>query len=887
MTPDPAPRRFRLPWRDAARVAADVDAELDFHLAACAQELVAEGWAPADARREAERRFGDVERTRRYCRTQDHGGQRRARIGTTLEELAHDARHALRQLRAAPGFTAVALLTLALGIGANTAIFSVVRGVVLRPLPYAEPERVVRVFETTRAGERSAVSPTNFADWRDQARSFAGLAAITGGDATLTRAGAEPLVVEQQWATAELFAVLGTRPIVGRVFAPGDDRVGAPRIAVLGEGLWRRAFGADPGVVGRTVTIDGEPYDVVGVVPAGAGFPVQGELWTPLELDPAELPTMRGAHYLRVVGRLAPGATVESAAAEMRAIGARLAQQYPRWNEGEGADVAGARDAMVGEVRTPLLVLLAAVGLVLLVACANVANLLLARGVGRAGEMAVRAALGAGRGRLARQLLTESAVLALLGGLLGTAVAVGLTRLFVRYAPTDLPRLAEVRVDGTVLAVALLTVVVVGALAGVGPALQSGRVGLDRALREGGRGGVGRGGLRVVDGIAAAEMALAVMLLVGAGLLVRSFDRLRQVDPGFVPEQALSFTVTLPEATYESPDRQRRFAEALVARVGALPGARSAGATFLLPLAGGYYGLSVETLDDQPVTIEPQPSAQIRTATPGFFAAMGIRLVQGRGITAADRAGAPPVVVVNETAARRLFPDGRAIGRRITLGTKRDGVPFGGEIVGIVGDVRQRGLDADALPEVYASHDQWPFRDLAVVVRAAGDPAALASGVRAIVRDLDPNLPVSTLATLEEVVGASVARPRFYMLLLGGFAAAALLLAAIGVYGVISYAVGRRTREIGVRLALGATSGRVLREVVGRGLALATIGLVVGGAGALVVTRLLRSLLFGVGATDPVAFAGAALLLVAVAVGAAIVPARRAARVSPIAAMRE
>jgi predicted permease len=879
----PTPHRFHLPARDAARRAADVDAELEFHLEACAQELVAQGWAPDAARAEAARRFGDLDYTRRYCRTQDAGGERRARLVTWLEELAHDARHALRQLRTAPGFAAVALLTLALGIGANTAIFSVVYGVLLRPLPYAESERLVRVFETSE-GSRNTVSPPNFLDWRAQGTAFASLAALSDETVSLARQGADPERVSSAAVTANLFDVLGTRALLGRTFAREDDAWGSARVVVVDEALWRRAFGADPALLGRSLTLDGEAYTVIGIVPHGTGFPADAELFTPLRLDPAELPTMRGAHYLRVVGRLKPGVTVEQAGSEMATIMRRLEQQYPDQNTGAGTAVQGLRDVLTQEVRVPLLVLLGAVGLVLLIACVNVANLLLARGVGRAGEIAVRAALGAGRGRIARQLLTESVALALLGGVLGAGLAVLGTRAFVHLAPGDVPRLDAVRVDGTVLLATLAMAIVVGALAGLGPALQSGRSDLNRVLREGGRGAVGRR-LRAVEGLAVAEMALAVTLLVGAGLLVRSFDKLRAVDPGFRPERVLTFDVSLPSASYEPVERKRAFADALLARLRALPEARDVAVAFGLPMCGVSFGLTFD-IASRPLPPAQQPATSVRFASPGYFAALGIPLVRGRAFTADDRGGAPPVLVINETAARRFFPGRDPIGERVALGMTRDSVRLGGEIVGVVGDVHDFGLDAEAQPQMYAPFDQWPMSYLSVVVRTTGEPTALAAAARRIVRELDPTLPVARLTTLEQSVAESVARPRFYMLLLGSFAATALVLAAVGVYGVIAYAVGRRTREIGVRLALGATAAQVLRGVVGRALALGLAGLVLGTLGAVAATRLMRGLLFGVGPTDPLAFGVAAVALLAVAVAAAWVPARRAARVSPVAAMR-
>ena len=880
-------RAFRWPTRSTAQVAADVDAELEFHLEQQARDLVAAGWPRDTARAEAERRFGDLAYTRRYCRTQDQGLERRTRAALALGALTDDARFALRQLRRQPGFAAVALLTLALGIGANTAIFSVVHGVLLRPLPFADPGRLVRIAETSR-GELNTVSPTNFVDWREQSRSFTGMAAVSNGQAALTGAG-EPEQLRYAQATAQLFDVLGVPPLLGRTFAAGDDRWGGPRVVVLNEGLWRRRFGADPGIVGRPVVLDGESYEVIGVVPAEGAYPSTAELWTPLAFDPAELPGMRGAHWLRVLARLRPDVEVAQGAAEMAAIARRLERQYPEKNTAAGTDVAVLHDVMVGDVRTPLLVLLGAVGVVLLIACANVANLLLARAVGREGEIAVRAALGAGRGRIVRQLATESVVLALLGGAAGAAVAVLGVRALVAVTPDGVvPRLDTVRVDGTVLGVTLALAVLVGLLFGLAPVVQGMRLSLDRTLREGGRGtGGSRRAVRAVDVLAGAEIALAVVLVAGAALLIRSFDRLRAVDPGVDVARVVTFDLQLPEARYGELDLQRAFNERLLGELRALPGVQHAGAVFGLPFSGFAYSLSFEVAGRPPVAPGERPSIQIRVATPDYFAAVGIPVRRGRGFGADDRAGAGRVILVNEAAARRFFPGQEPLGQQMSLGWTRDSVRMGGTIVGVVGDVRQFGLAEQPLPEIYVPYAQWPVDFTSIVLRTAGDPDAILAAARERVRQLDPALPLARVTTLERLAADTVAQPRFYMLLLGGFAALALVLAAVGVYGVIAYAVGRRTREIGVRMALGATSRRVLRDVVLRALALGGAGLAVGLVGALAATRLLRSQLYEVAPTDPATFAAVAVLLLLVAVAAAWVPARRASRVSPTAAMRE
>jgi predicted permease len=879
-------RTFRLPWRTGAQVARDVDEELAFHLDMRTQELVGEGVPPDAARAQARREFGDVEYTRRYCRTLDAAAERSTRRAERLDELAQDVRYALRQLRRSPGFALVAVLTLALGIGANTAIFSVVNGVLLRPLPFREPDRLVRVFSLDE-GKRAAVSPLDFADWRDQARSFEGLAAVNALTLNLT-GGGEPERLEGASVSAALFSVLGVRPIAGRTFAPSEDAPGAPRLVLLGEPLWRRRFGADPGLVGRTVLLDGEVYTVVGIVPAASAYPAGAEVWTPLDLS--QEARSRGARYLRVIGRLAPGTAASAAGAEMAAIARRLEEQDPDHNTGFGAAVVPLHQQIVGEVRTPLLVLLGAVGFVLLIACANVANLLLARAIGREGELAVRAALGAGRGRIVRQLLTESLLLALLGSAAGVALAAAAMRAFVAAVPDDLPRVAEVGIDGTVLLATAGAALATGLLFGLAPALQASTPILVGTLKQGGRGASGHAGRRrASDALVVAEVALAVVLLAGAGLLTRSFTRLLEVDPGFRPERVTTFTVTLPPAKYGKDAQLQAFAAALVERLARLPGAQSAAVVSGLPLSDAGFSLSF-TVDGRPAP-DPgaEPSAQVRVATPAYFATMGIPLVRGRAFTERDRDGSPQVVVINREAARRFFPGEDPLGRRVQLGWTRDSVRMGGEIVGVVGDVRQFGLDAAPVPEIYAPYDQFPLDELSAVVRSTADEqdqAAVLAAVWGAVGELDRDLPVYALRTLEELVSESVARPRFYMLLLGAFAAVALLLSAVGIYGVMSYAVRQRTREIGIRVALGATGGRVLRMVLGQGLTLALAGAILGLLAALWVTRLMASLLYGVSPTDPPALAAGAVVLVAVAALACYLPARRAARADPLTAIR-
>jgi predicted permease len=883
----PGRRLFRLPWRDARRVADDVDEELGFHIDMRAAELVAAGLPPEQARAEARRRFGDLEFTRHYCRDLDRRRETHVRRTELFDALRQDLRFALRTLRRSPGFTAVAVLTLALGIGANTAIFSIVHGVLLRPLPWAEPEQLIRIFDF-KNGQRVTPTPSNFVDWREQSRSFEGMAAIDGGMSALTGVGGEPEMISTADVSANLFSLLRVRPLLGRTFVPGEDEWGAPKVAVLSEGLWRRRFGADPDVLGRSVTIGGVPRTVVGVVPNHRGYPLGTEVWAPIGWDPEVLPRMRGAHYLRVVARLKPDVALEGAQTEMAGIAARLEEQYRTQNAGYGVMLQPLHQVIVGDIRTPLLVLLGAVGFVLLIACANVANLLLVRAAGREAEIAVRTALGAGRGRIVRQLVTESILLSLIGGAAGILIAYWGSRAFVALAPRDIPRLGEVGLDATVLLFTVAVAVLTGVLFGLVPAIQVSRPDLAQTLKEGGRTGsrARRGSQRARGVLVVAEMALAVALLIGAGLLARSFVELQRVDPGFRPDGVITFDVSLPDSKYEELPAVRAFAGGLLDELRGLPAARSAALAFGIPLTGFDYSLSLEIAGRPPAPPEAMLTTEIRVATPEYFATMGIPIVRGRGFTSTDREGSPQVVVINRAAVRRFFPQEDPLGKRVSLGWSRDGVRMGGEIVGIIGDVRQFSLDSEVQPEMYMSFEQWPVQSISAVVRTSAEGAALATAVRALVHELDPDLPVVGFRALDDVVSESVSQPRFYSLLLAAFAVVALLLASVGIYGVIAYGVAQRTHEIGIRVALGASGARVLRTVVGQGLALALLGVALGVAIALWVTRALASLLYGVTATDPLTFAGVGLLLLAVAALACWVPARRAASIDPMVALR-
>ncbi len=796
--------------------------------------------------------------------------------------LSQDLRHAVRGLARNPGYAAVAVLTLALGLGASTAIFTVVNAVLLRPLPFAEPDRLVYLRESKLPQlPEFSVSPGNFLAWQAQNGAFEAMAAYGGGSFNLTGAG-EPERLVGDRATANLFDLLGIRPVVGRTFTPDEDRAGGPPVVLLSYGLWQRRFGGDPGVVGRVISLNGLPYTVVGVLPvAMQALRTTTQLWVPMAFT-AQEGERYGSHYLRAVGRLKPGATLAQARADLDTIARRLEAEHPDDDTGWRVLAFSLPAYATQQVRPALLILLGAVGLVLLVACANVANLQLARGLGRQKELAVRAALGAGRAQLVRQLLVESLLVALAGGVLGLVLAEWLLGALLALAPAVRPRSGDIGLDLGAVGFALAVSALAPLLFGLLPSLQVSRADLRGTLNAGGRGaqpGLRQGTRRA---LIVTEMALAAILLVGAGLLARSFQHLQQVDPGFVASDAVAASLALPHARYPDRADAYRFYEALVARVAHLPGVEAAGATGSLPFGDDH--VEAITLEGRPpVPISERPPTNYYSVSPGFFAAMGIRLLRGRLFTEQDGPGAPRVCVINETFAQRFFPDGRAIGRRVDVSMDPEGWR---EVVGVVADVKQYGLTQDATNQFYEPYGQAPARYMTLVVRTVGDPASVMPAVRRAVRALDPNLPIGEIRTLDDLVAQSIGPQRFSALLLATFAVAALFLAVMGLYGVLAYAVGQRTLEIGVRVAHGAGSARVLAMFLREGLGLALVGTGLGLAGALLVTRLLSGLLFGVEARDPATLVLASLTIVVVSTLASFVPAYKATRVDPVVALR-
>jgi putative ABC transport system permease protein len=808
-----------------------------------------------------------------------------------LDQIFNDARYGVRNLLKRPGATLVALVTLALGIGVNTAIFSAVDSILLRPLPFKDPERVVSIWERGlgQGVNQNEVAPANFFDLRNQSQSFEGIGAHGPQDVNLTSDGAEPERLSGELVTANVFSILGVEPALGRTFLANEDQVGQEHVVVLGDALWRRRFNRDPSIVNRNITLNGESFTVIGVMPRGFFFPQrETELWIPWAMEP-EQAAGRGDHYLRLVARLRPETTLKQANAEVDAVGGRLATEYPKTNEGLTFIVNSTHQDYVGNLRLPMLILFAAVGLVLLIACANVANLLLAQATTRRREIAIRLALGARRWTIVRQLLVESLLLATAGGVLGVLGALWVVEALSKLVPESLSKLQNVTIDARVLmftlGVSVLTAIVFGGVPAVLAARAKPGETLSDVARDPGGGTSGRHVRRV---LIVSEVALAVVLLVGAGLLIRSFQLLRQVQTGFSTENLLTMKMVLPMPKYGKPEARRAFYDEMLRRVGELPGIESAGMITFLPLSfsGMNFSFSVEGRA-QPSDMK-LPFALYRVVSPEYFRTMGIPLQRGRLFDSHDSADSQPVILISQRLAEQYWPGEDPTGKRLKIGPLDSPNPWL-TVVGVVGNVRQAGLYGDPRMDLYAPYaqDRRAFiapRDL--VLRTKGDAVSVAGAVRQAVWSVDKDQPVTNVRTMDQVFASAISQERFQALMLGLFAALALVLACVGLYGVISYAVVQRTHEIGVRMALGARSADVLRLVLRQGIGLTIVGLIIGVGVGLVATRVLTDMLFGVTPRDPLTFIGVPALLLLVAFLACYVPARRATRIDPLVALR-
>jgi putative ABC transport system permease protein len=808
-------------------------------------------------------------------------------MATFWQDLRYGARMLLRN----PGFSFVAIVTLSLGIGANTAIFSLVNAVLLQPLPYRDPARIVRIGGANlRTGkDMGSFSPQDFYDWKARNTVFESIAAYDGWSPSLTGEG-EPEKIEAGRVSASFFSILRAQPTIGRAFLPHEEERGNHMVVVLSHRLWQRRFGADPAIVGKQISLSALSYTVIGVMPARFEFPRltgamlnEPELWAPFAPDLNDW-TRSSRAVDAGIARLKPHATLDEAEAEMKAIAGQLEQQYPETNAGAGVSIASLHESLVGKSRAALLIFLAAVALVLLIACANVANLLLARASVRQKEIAIRTALGAGRARVIRQLLTESILLAALGGALGLLLALWSTDLLVAGASGVLPHLGAIKMDGLVLGFTFLVSLMTGIAFGVTPALQASKPDLNEMLKEGGRtSGASVGNRRARNLLVIAEVAVSLVLLVGAGLLIKSFLRLQEVKPGFDPERVLAMEMFLPGAKYPEEYQHIAFFEQVLTRTQALPGVEAAGVVSVLPIGENYdrFGFTVE--GEPPLPPGEGPSADRYMVSSGYLRAMGIPLLGGRQFNEQDGTNAPPVVIVNENFARHYWPNQSAVGKRIRTGDETN--PWR-EVVGVVADVKQYGLDTPSTLQIYLPHGQSPSQQMVMVVKTKGDPESQVASVRNEVWAVDKDQPVYNIRTMEQLLSKSMAQRRFNMLLVGIFASVALVLAAIGLYGVMAYSVTQRTHEIGIRMALGAQAKDVLKMVVGQGMMLALLGVVVGLTAAFALTRVMSSLLFNVSATDPTTFIGVSLLLSLVALMACYIPARKATRVDPMVALR-
>ncbi|HEY8258559.1 MAG TPA: ABC transporter permease [Gemmatimonadales bacterium] len=813
-----------------------------------------------------------------------------------MDTLLQDVRYSLRRLAKSPLFALIVIVTLSLGIGANTAIFSAVNAILLRPLPYPDPEQLVTInhFYPTLNNLKAPISAPGFRDYQAETHSFSSMAVQSGWNANLTGVG-EPVRLQGNRVTGRFFSTLGIPALIGRTIQPGEDSVGQDHVVVLSHGVWQRLFGSDRKIVGSRLSLNGESYEVIGVMPAGfrTFFGRNSEIWAPLSFTPEQLAGGRTNEYLNVTARLKPRVGLDQATAELHALGERMKQQYP----GEYAPTwtlttESLNQLATGDIRPALLVLLGAVGFVLLIACANVANLLLARAAGRTREIAVRTALGATRDRLLRQLLTESVILSLAGGVLGLALAWGGLRMLVALKGGNLPRADEIGIDGHVMTFTLLVALVTGLLFGLAPALHFSGIALHENLKEGNRGATSdRSSQTVRRALVVAELALALTLLTGAGLLIKSFARLENVDPGFNPDHVLTFDIALPRTRYPSDTAQIAFFDAVLPLLSQVPGIKAVGATSVLPFGGSWSTASFEIEGYQPAQGQPGPWGDLRMVSPSFFQTMKIPLQQGRLLEDGDRAGSRLVTVVDDEMVRRYWPRDNPIGKRITFGPPAGAADTSSrewiEVVGVVGHTKHEGLAAEPRVQYYLPYRQSGTPALQFAARTAGNPESYVNAVGQAVRSIDSDQPISGVQTMDGLLDQSVGQRKLSMLLLTLFSGIALLLASVGIYGVMSYSVAQRAREIGVRIALGAERGDVLRMVLRQGMRLALGGVLLGLVAAFLLTRVIASQLYEVTPTDPFTFVLVAVLLTSVALVANLVPAVRATRVDPAVVLRE
>jgi putative ABC transport system permease protein len=849
--------------------------ELRAHLEMCIEDNLRAGMSPTEARRAALMESGGLGLAADACR------ERRGLPWAS--NLLQDTRYAVRTLRRSPGFTLVAGLTLALGIGANTAIFSVVNAAMLQRLPFHDPDRLAMVWETSPASPKPNVAnPLNFLEWRDRNHSFERIAALVETGASLTGDG-EPEQISRLIVSDGFFEILGVKPTLGRWFTAQEDQPDASPVVILSAELWQRRYGGDPKILGRTIQMNQLARTVVGVMPAGFRFPqTRADVWQPFGL--ARSNVNREGRYLSTIARLRPGASIATARADMNVLASALQKEHPELDSKWGATVVSLREQTVGNMRTPLLVLLGAVGLVLLIACANVANLTLMRAAGRGREIAIRGALGAGTWRIARQLLVESLLVGAIGGTGGLLIGIWAVRVLTAALPDTIAysTVKQIRIDTTVLLFAIAASMATGILFGLAPAIKAARSDLQQALRDGGRGIAGsRSTMR--NTLVVAEVALSMMLLVGAGLLIRSFARLASVTPGFDARHVLSMQLS-ENGVFKDDRSMLAFNSEMLDRVRRIPGVEAAGTSHFLPLGRIIPATGFWRADRPRPNHGEEPVTEVLCVMPGYFAAMSIPIERGRVFTERDRAGAPFAVVVNAALARQKYPGEDALGKKLYIEWGRPETTY--EIVGVVGDVRQQSLDQAAAPGLYLANLQQPTTPVYLVARTLGDPKQLMREIEREIHAMNRSLAISEVRTMDAYVADSVSEPRFHAILLGGFAALAVLLAAVGIFGVISYAVAQRTQEIGVRRALGAGTAGVMRLVLAQALGLAVLGVAIGLAGALAISRILRTMLFGITATDAVTFVSVAAGLLAVAFLASYLPARRAARIDPMRALR-